>query len=223
MIGFDRRGFGATRATTAPGWDPLADVDAVLAATGVERPVVLGNSMGGSVAIDWVLANPGRAAALVLLGPAISGFPGFPGEYLPVEEALDAAAYEAAAEGRMEEANRLEIHYWLDGPAQPEGRVSGAARALLREMNHRALTAEDPGEPVRHPAAWERLGEIDVPTLVVAGEWDETGLVWCARRIAEAVTDGRFVELPGSAHLPSLDAPERLSEVVLAFLAGQAR
>ena len=83
------------------------------------------------------------------------------------------AAYEAAEEGDdLDELNRIEAHAWLDGWAAPEGRVTGPARDLFLDMNGIALRAVDPGDEHPLPSAWDRLGEIAVPTLVLCGDLD---------------------------------------------------
>ena len=135
VVAYDRRGFGATPPGDAP-FTHLDDLRAVLDATAGDRPAwLVGNSMGGALALDAALALPARVAGLVLLSPGVSGTP--PAEDLdPPTLALDARLETATGE----EALRLEAWLWLDGPAQPEGRVGGAARELALDM-HRTIQA----------------------------------------------------------------------------------
>jgi len=98
---------------------------------------LVGSSAGGGVALDAAIAAPERVAGLVLLAPAISGAPE---PELDADTArFDRLLDQAIEAGDLDEQNRLETWLWLDGPAQPEGRVSGPARSLLLDMNRLRL------------------------------------------------------------------------------------
>src|SRR5437763_9925781 len=77
-VTFDMRGFGETTFEREDGWSPVTDALAVLAAAGLDRPVVGGCSMGGQTAIDLTLSHPDRVAGHVPTGPAIPASP-YPG------------------------------------------------------------------------------------------------------------------------------------------------
>jgi pimeloyl-ACP methyl ester carboxylesterase len=215
---YDARGYGRTTYQPEDGWTTVGDAVAVLDAYGAERAVVIGSSMGGRTSIDLTLLHPDRVRALVLIGAAISGAP--EPTYEPEVLALD-EEWEAAEErGDLEALNRLEARVWLDGPTAPEGRVQGAARDLFIEMNGRALAADDPGKKGDDAAAWDRLGEIAVPTLVLVGEHDLRYIKEGATHAADAVPGARLVDLPGVAHLPHLEADERTLAEIAAFVDG---
>ncbi len=85
-----------------------------------------------------------------------------------------------------------------------------------------AMKAEKPWGKPQHldPPAAERLGELDVPTLVLIGQADEPGSVLAERHLASSVAGAQVVEFPGVAHMIQLEEPERFNELVLEFLAG---
>ena len=85
-----------------------------------------------------------------------------------------------------------------------------------------AMKAEKPwGKPQRlDPPATDRLGGLDVPTLVLIGQADEPGSVLAERHLASSVARAQVVEFPGVAHMIHLEQPERFNELVLEFLAG---
>lgn len=222
VVTYDRRGFGQTRYEPEL-HDDLVDLRAVTEAVEGRPAVVVGNSMGGSLAIDLALDHPGEVAALVLVGALPSGAPDELWTESEQERSLAVRIDGAAAAGDLDEANRLEVHYWLDGPAQAEGRVTGAARDLMLDMNGRALRAADPGPIIDRPAAWPRLGELSVPTLVVVGEYDESGLAPLLEAMVQTTPVATLARMPGTAHCPSLDRPGDLARQVLAFLAPQER
>jgi pimeloyl-ACP methyl ester carboxylesterase len=211
-VSFDRRGFGRTVYEAEDGWSPVTDAVAVLDGTGVDRAVVIGASMGGRSALDLVLTHPERASGLILIGAAISGAP--PPVLDPEVRRLDEQGDAALERGDLAEVNRIEAHVWLDGPLVAEGRVGGPVRDLFLEMNAAALAAADPGEEDRSIEAWDRLGEIAVPTLVLVGEHDLRHVRDNARHLAAGIAGARLVELAGVAHLPHFEAdPATLREI----------
>ncbi|HEX5900174.1 MAG TPA: alpha/beta hydrolase, partial [Solirubrobacteraceae bacterium] len=193
------------------------DLLAVLDAVSPDAPAwLVGSSMGGMVALDAALEAPERIAGLVLLAPAISGDPGLDEE--TVNAATDglAGAIDAAwTAGEVEACNRLEVRLWLDGPAGPEGRVSGPPRELALEMN-RIVIAN--GEPDADGAsgldAASRLDEIAVPTIVACGELDVALKVRRSVELAEGLAHGSYRSLPGRAHLPYLEAPDEVAALI---------
>lgn len=216
-IAYDRRGFGSTRYQPEP-HDDVADLRAVTGHTDARPAVLLGNSMGGALAVDLALAHPDEVLALVLIGSLPSGVPVELWQQSADEAAAEARVDAAARAGDVDELNRWEVQYWLDGPAQAEGRVSGAPRDLMRDMNGLALRALPVGPAAERAPAWPRLAEITVPTLVVVGDLDEQGLAPVADQMAGRLGDARVEHLADSAHCPMLDRPASLSAAVLRFL-----
>lgn len=217
VVTYDRRGFGETDADVED-HDAVGDLLAVLDDLEIDRAVIVGNSMGGALAVDVALAHPHRVAGLVIVGSTVGGQPWDPERMSQAERDLATAMESAEAAGDVDGVNRLEAHYWLDGPESDEGRVGGDARALFLEMNERALTAGAVGDVSPRPDAWPRLGEITVPTLVVVGLLDEADTVAAGQQLAGEIGRARLVELEGSAHLPMLDDPTRFATVVLEHL-----
>ncbi len=212
VVAYDRRGYGEAAPDAGTG-SHLQDLRAVLEELG--RPAwLLGNSMGGELALDLALTDPQRVAGLVLVGSGVSDPPE---ELWSMTPELERFLADRRAAGDDRDAlARVQVSYWLDGPAAPEGRVQGPARELALDMVRGTLDAED--EPESDVGAWGRLGEVAVPVTVVSGALDEEFVLTLAPLIAERVQDGRAVVLPGTAHLPMVDAPEALTAVLLEAL-----
>ncbi|CAN5563427.1 hypothetical protein BH18ACT1_BH18ACT1_01810 [soil metagenome] len=85
-------------------------------------------------------------------------------------------------------------------------------------MNGRALRAADSGPAVRPAPAWERLGEVHVPVLVLVGEMDAELSGAEVRRIADQVPGAEVRTVPGAAHLPSLERPDLVAGAVRELL-----
>lgn len=211
-IGYDRRGYGETPAGTTV-FRHVDDLAAVVEACGA--PVVLvGNSAGGAVALDFALEHPDRVSGMLLIAPSISGSPQIDTAD-PATLVLSDRIEKAYDDRDWDSVVRLESWLWLDGPGAAEGRVSGAPRILAEEMNRRVLThetAEDAGSSGLD--TWSRLGEIAVPTIVVAGELDVPKLIERSRDVGGRLADAAYRALSGVAHLPSLEAPEVIAGLV---------
>ena len=219
VIAYDRRGFGETAARSQD-FRHLDDLLVVLDATAAERPAwLVGNSQGGLIALDLALSAPERVAGLVLLAPAVSGAPD-PGDHdldaatLRLSDAID-AAYEA---GHADELNRLEVALWLDGPAGPEGRVGGPARALALDMNAIALRSPVPDDAGTSGLdAWSRLEEILVPATLAWGELDLPIIIDRCRELADRLPELRDTRvIQGTAHLPTLEQPQVVADLIAA-------
>ena len=74
VFAYDRRGYGTTAYSTEA-FSNTRDLDAVVAAISAQQVVLIGNSLGGKVALDYTLDHPDQVRALVLIAPAISGAP----------------------------------------------------------------------------------------------------------------------------------------------------
>lgn len=213
LVAYDRRGFGETPPSDAP-YTHVADLLAVLDALDVEDAWLVGSSAGGGLALDVAVAAPERVAGLVLLAPAVRAAP---------EPVLDPATelladlIDAAAEaGDLEEVNRLETWLWLDGPRGPEGRVGGARRGLVLDMNGLVLAhgvADTDG--ASDLDVWGRLGEVEQEAVVACGGLDVPFVVSRSRQVAELLPRGRYVELVGMAHLPYLEEPAVVADLVV--------
>lgn len=217
LIAYDRRGFGDTR-YLPESYSHARDLGAVVSHLGNDRLVLVGNSQGGRISIDFALAHPEKVRALILIGTAITGAPVETASLLPEAVALDEAADEAYESGDLGEANRLETHLWLDGPLAPEGRVGGDKRTLFLDMNARALEAPSPGDEIEPPSAYERLYELAMPTLVIVGDLDMPLMLDRARSITERAPDAKLVVMEGTAHMPQFEEPAAFAELARDFL-----
>jgi len=212
VLAYDRRGFGETPA----GDGSFRHVDDLLGL--LDRPAwLVGNSMGGALALDAALLAPDRVAGLVLIATAVSGAPEGSLESLDPDTARLIRAIMAADEaGDLEAVNRHEMHLWLDGPSSPEGRVGGEVRELALAMNDVALRSGAPEDAgASDVPAWSRLEEIRAPATIAWGELDEPDAAVVGRELERRLHGARpAVVLPGVAHLPSLERPELVVELV---------
>jgi pimeloyl-ACP methyl ester carboxylesterase len=217
-IAYDRRGFGETRAEKED-FSSVADLLDVIDAAGNGAPAILvGCSQGGRVALDAALLHPSHVRALVLIAPAVSGAP--EPIHPPDIEGLMARLKDAEQAGDLDRVNAIKAHHWLDGPLQPEGRVTGEARRLFLDMNAIALRSPPIGSNLDVAPAFQRLGEISMPSLVIWGDLDFPHIQERCRHIAMTMPNGSGHMLTGTAHLPSLERPAEVTNLVAAFIDG---
>jgi pimeloyl-ACP methyl ester carboxylesterase len=217
VIRYDTRGFGRSE-TDDVEFSNYADAAAVLDYLGADSAYVVGQSRGGMIALDLAVDRPDRVDALVSVAGGIGGYePELPeGVEAPpwdeMERLWEAKDWEALAE--------LETKVWVDGWGQPTDRVDAGLREKVRGWILGSCQAEKvEGKPQRlDPPAVERLGELDIPTLVLIGQADEPGAVLAERHLASSVAGARVVEFPGVAHMIQLEEPQRFNELVLEFL-----
>jgi len=212
-IAYDRRGFGETPPTPPP-YTHLEDLVAVLDAAGGVPAWLVGNSMGGALALDAALSVPDRVAGLVLIAPAVNGQPE-PDELDEDTMRIIGPLQEAGEAGDLDAQLRLHAHLWLDGPAAPEGRVGGPARELALAMNERILRNDVPDEEGEAGVdAWARLEEIAMPTTVVWGDRDVPFGIETCEAVAARIPGARTLVLAGLAHLPSLEQPDAVAAAI---------
>lgn len=215
-IAYDRRGFGET---TSPDehFSHAGDLRALLDRLEISSAVLVGCSQGGRIAVDFSLSNPERVEGLVLVSTAISGapFPSLPDVIAPLLDELDAAE-ETEDLARV---NAIGVHLWLDGPFSEEGRVGGAVRELVFEMNGLALAKSSSLSKVEQPAsAHERLAELQAPALLIHGELDFPHVQDLHGELARKLPDARSRVVNGAAHLPNLEQPEMFNGWLREFL-----
>jgi pimeloyl-ACP methyl ester carboxylesterase len=216
LVAYDRRGYGES-AVSLERFRHVDDLLAVLDEVSTEPAWLVGNSMGGGEALDATLLEPERVAGLVLLAPAVGGAP--EPELDPVLREFERSITAAIDSGDIDEINRLETWLWLDGPAGPEGRVGGGPRALALEMNATILRSGVPEDAGASGIdTWHRLDELQVPTTVACGDLDVAFLVTRSRELARRLPRGRHRVLDAMAHLPALEQPKAVAELLTEVL-----
>jgi 3-oxoadipate enol-lactonase len=213
LIAFDRRGFGFS--SGAPSIeDDVADIGELLAKLSVDRVAIVGMSQGARVALRWALANPARIASLILDGP--------PRDLLAVgrpQGEITLATYRKLVRTRGIEAFRKE---WLDHPLMQLHTHDARTRALLREM-----VARYPGHDLQQDETpgIARIGDLhrlDVPVLIVNGEYDSDMRIGAGAELARALPDARLAVIPGAGHLSNLDNPAAYNKVLSEYVSCRA-
>lgn len=217
VIRYDMRGFGRSSLPTEP-FSPSDDLYALLRFLNIEKTHVLGMSMGGATSIDFTIAHPEMASALVLAGSALSG-------YNAPDDASDPRwkDYEEAAKaGDIARLADLAVQVWVVGDGRTPDQVNPVVRQRIHEMeaHNLSLGADENLMRELNPPAIGRLGEIHVPTLVIVGDCDVSGIQKTANLLASGIPGAKKIVMRDTAHVPNMEHPEEFNRLVLDFLAG---
>jgi pimeloyl-ACP methyl ester carboxylesterase len=175
----------------------VADMDAILEATGTQKAVVGGLSLGGYLSLAFHLRYPERVVALMLFDTG----PGFkrdePREAWNRTAEGTAAGYETRGLDAL--PNRPEV-----GRSTHRGAagLAKAARGILVQHDARVI---------------ESLSSITVPTLVVVGALD-TPFLAATDYMAAKVPGAVKVVIEDAGHASNIDQPEAFNRAVLDFL-----
>jgi 3-oxoadipate enol-lactonase len=221
VLRLDARGYGrSSRPEPGVPYSHVQDLLAVLDDAGIERAALVGCSMGGATAIDFTLEHPERVTALVLVAAGPNGFEGTPEQEAGWETwwtERDAPVDAAVEAGDLERAQDLRLStMWAQLGTDDEG---GRKIRDIAFDNLHELTMDESAQERLDPPAFERLGEITVPTLVLPADHDPPEMEPIAVALAERIPNARLVRIPETDHVINLRRPEEFDRVVLAFLA----
>jgi len=215
VLRHDFRGYGrSSRLEPGKSYSPVDDLEAVMDAAGVERAALVGNSMGGRVAIDFALEHPERVTALVLAAANVGGFDETEEEANEYAD-LDHEIEQAVEAGDAERAMELELSVWATalGTEDPAG-----ARIRRIAFDNLHVISMDESGAARLDEAFGRLPEIDVPTLVLPADHDPAVFRRLSREVAARIPNARLVEIPDSDHVIPVRRPAEFNHVVSEFL-----
>ena len=225
-IAYDQPPYGLS-AKLAPGdWDgpnpytrdaAVTQLFALMDALAIDRAVLVGNSAGGSLALEAALAHPERVAGLILLDPwvyvrrptlprAVAGLPQFArlslwlARYLGHSDALLRRSYADPGRITLQRRRSFEIHASVRNWDLAWGAL------LLRSLTDSVAVSA-------------RLSEIVQPTLVVSGSEDRLVPLADSQRLVAALPDASpLVVLHGCGHVPQEECPTSAREAISAWL-----
>jgi pimeloyl-ACP methyl ester carboxylesterase len=168
LIGYDARGHGASSPAPHPAAyeyaDLVGDLEAVLADLELQRPVLVGSSMGAATVMTYALEHPDRVPAMVQITPAYNGA-GRTAE--PVEADTWAKLADALEEGGVERF--IEVSQPDDLPERWREVAEEATRQRMERHEHPEAVAHAV-RVVPYSTAFEgldKLESLDIPTLIV--------------------------------------------------------
>ncbi len=219
----DLPGFGSSSKPARGGYDAPYFARSVLDymdAMAIERAHLVGNSMGGRVAIELALTDPARAQTLSLLAPVLAFRRRR--QLVPLVKLLRP---ELAAIPHPLRAARVREQFWSLF-ARPERLDPAAADIAADEFcrTYRSRSARiaffaaarniylDPPEGER--GLWTRLNGLSTPALFIWGDRDRLVPAAFSRHVAGVLPHARQVVLTECGHVPQVELPERANRLI---------
>jgi pimeloyl-ACP methyl ester carboxylesterase len=202
----DFRGFGRSPALTGDFTIAAAakDVAALIERMQLSRPALVGHSLGGAVALQYALDNPRKIRALVLVDPVPPG-----GLHLSADvfRLLDDMRRRP---GMMKEGLRA------TAPSAPDDDFFASLVQDALQSTPQAFL-EIPNATAKFDVMG-RLRELSCPTLCILGKDDFLVPREDVSRMCGLISNCVLEEMEGVGHCPPIEAPERLTELLIQFL-----
>jgi pimeloyl-ACP methyl ester carboxylesterase len=195
----------------------VEDLRQLLDRLGIARAFVGGFSMGGSIALTFALAHPGRVRALILagVGTGSGDRTQFTAEFGAIADRFEREGVHRVAEDYLTGPTRIQL--------QRKNRPMWEKfHADFVELSAKGLANTLRGVQLRRPTMYEledRLRALRVPALVIVGEEDAPAVA-ASRFLARTISGATLVLLPGTGHTLNLEEPPKFNAAVLEFLRG---
>ncbi len=217
VVTFDNRGVGKTDKPDIPYTMKMMadDVAGFIDAVGIDKAHIFGISLGGMIAQNFALLHPDRIISLMLGCTFCGGSHSVSNEssgrsvldpslietMLPEERAVEMlpALYSREFIDNNPDFVNIQIEYAKNNPPDPVG----YRRQLGAAGTHNT---------------YDRLPEVELPTLVIAGDADVLIPAENSRIIASRIPDAELVILPGLGHGFYTEANKETAEILTDFM-----
>jgi pimeloyl-ACP methyl ester carboxylesterase len=223
VIAVDLPGFGDSNKPLAAAYDApyfARAVTALLDELGIERAHLIGNSMGGRVAIETGLRIPERVGRMALLSPALAWLRDRRWRWLlraplpklgliqPAPRVITEPIVRSLVPGGRGGWSAAGVDEFLRCYLTPRGRVAfyESARNIYLD------------EPHGERGLWTRLAAMSSPALFVWGRRDQLVPIGFRKHVERVLPGARHLELD-CAHVPQLEAPEETHRAIGEFFA----
>ena len=219
-VAYDVRGHGRTGGSAVGRYSLelfVEDLDALLTALELDRPVLCGLSLGGCIAQLYAATYPDRISGLVLADTFTSGDWRWP-------ECLQWGVLRATIPlTRLVGYQRVErAMVWFQ--ERLRGTETSGDYAKVEQLRERGprMSTDEFAKVIRTlldvPHTTFELSNVAVPTLIVYGEHEMGFVKRHAAKMAAAVPTATVVEVPGGAHVSNLDEPDFVTAELRRFL-----
>lgn len=211
VVRYDERGFGKS-AKPAAKYSPVSDLEMLLDHLKIDKAHLIGNSLGGYLAIDFAIQKPSRVRSITIVAAGPSGVE-------PSKEDTERmmAVFKAAKDEGLNKATTM----WIQNPMIAVTSSLPKTAPLLKTMiEDNASIFEMKFWPFEQtdPPAVKRLNEIKVPALIIIGDKDSPGVQTAAEAAATGIAGAKKVIIKDADHLPQMDNPEEFNRIVKEFL-----
>ena len=216
VVRYDRRGFGKSSAPEAP-FSHRDDLNQLFTQLNIEKAILVGVSAGGAWSINFALKYPDKVKALVLVGAVVAGY-SYSNHLLTRGGRID------LNEIRSDPEKFIQYFGWVD-PYEifPENIAAKERFFALLNANPQNIKGAlgYMSKPPERPDV-KFLNEINVPTLILVGEYDIPDAHAQSGAIQSGITNAKREIIPSAGHLIPMEQPGAFNESVMKFLDGIA-
>lgn len=220
VTAFDRPGLGYSDPLPNRGFSLVDQVEVLRGAAdqlGLSRPVLLGQSFGGSVALEWGLQG-GPAALVLLCAPSLPWPGGLDLSYKVLSNPVGATVVGSIASAFVSETYVARaIERIFDPEPMPEGYVAHIGADLtLRRATLVANARQVNGLRPQVVAMEQRYPGLALPVELIHGDADTiVPLEVHSARLVDLLPDARLTVIPGGGHMPQHLHPDLVVEAAL--------
>lgn len=224
VIAYDRPGFGLTERPLqwqgSNPYSPEAQVELVIGLLdhfGFEKAILVGNSAGGTVAMQTALAYPQRVAALILVDAAVYMGGGAPPWLRPLFSTPQMRRLGPLL-ARQIQTQGMELlrSAWHDPSRIPPETIALYQKPLQVENWDKALWELTLAS--RESDLPARLQELQMPCLVITGDDDRIVPTADSLRLAEELPQATLAVIENAGHVPHEERPQAFMQAVTQFL-----
>jgi pimeloyl-ACP methyl ester carboxylesterase len=215
VVAWDTPGLGAS--SDVPESFRLRDyadcLGGLVSALDLKQPVLVGLSFGGALALEFVRRHRSQVRGLFLAG-AYAGWAGS----LPAETVVSRLQFSLDVSRRPTTEFVSALLPSMFSPGASSDRVAGFGANIARTSRgagFRTMALSSAEADLR-----DVLPTIDVPTVVLHGDEDVRAPREVADALCAAIPGSRLVVLAGAGHVSCVEAPQRFTGEVRAFLGG---
>lgn len=215
VVRYDVRGFGKSAVPTEELYSHVEDLKALLDYLEIKRSYLVGQSMGGAIAIDFTLTYPEYVDALVLIDAFLPGVEGSAEEGARIE-----LIWEEARRGGIPAAKVSWLTHPFFTPAQRRPAVVARLAQIVEEYSGWHFVNND-NEHALDPPAMKRLREITIPTLAMVGQYDIPRFLNMTDLISQEVPHAQKNVIPNVGHMSNMEAPAEVNRAIHEFFKGE--
>lgn len=204
VITYDMRGFGKSKSPSEL-YSHVEDLRELLTSLKIDKAHIVGLSLGGEVAIDYVLTYPETVMSLTLADTSLGGY----------TSTVDWRVY--AKEQGLEQAKQNWLDHIVFAPSNRIPEVAKQLKVMVDDYSGWHWLNEDPRIKLDPPAS-ARLNEIKVPTQIILGELDLPYYHDIVGILTDKIPNSKLHIIKDAGHMTNLENAVKFNEIIDSFI-----
>lgn len=214
VISYDLRGYGKSDIPRSS-FSHIEDMKSLIDNLDIHDVTLVGSSLGGSIAIDFALEYPNIVQKLILVAPALTGYK-YPFR-LNIEVMQNLLTKKRKGSQAAIEKFIASAYWKYMFPPKENKAAREMVLGIIRDEKN--FYSWNPSlYKVSDVNTMKRLGDINVPTLVVLSDRDKGFNIKVGNYIHENIKNSTKQEISDCGHLPFVEKPQEFNKLVLDFM-----